>query len=301
MVDAEGVELAVLAGGPGGAGAAQRAHGGGVAAALGGPVATEAEHVRPRAQPQPCQGRVGAERPAGAEHRGDVRGQLPLGAVELAGADTAVERGPEAFGALGGVLGDVPGDLLGGGLPGAGPADGAHVELAAPHRPTCRVAGDGRDRGGDGHHDAALDGAAVGGQLDGLSEQLGGEALGGRADRIGISGRWGGVQAHHRVEVDQAAQLVLGDLGERHPHGLLQLGQGQAGEAGEVALGVVAGAPPQLGSDRVPQHRRLVVEAVAADRLAQHRVAVGVPAVAAARPCAQRFEGWRGRQGRRLP
>src|SRR5215218_434134 len=47
LVDAEGV-VAVLAGGPGGAGAAQRAHGGGVAAALGRPVAAEAEHVCPR-------------------------------------------------------------------------------------------------------------------------------------------------------------------------------------------------------------------------------------------------------------
>jgi hypothetical protein len=106
------------------------------------------------------------------------------------------------------------------------------------------VAGEGGDRSGDSRRLTVVDGAAVGGQGDGLGEQVGGEALRGWVDGVRVVVRGHSVEADDGVEVDQAAQLVLGDLGERHPHGALQLGLGQAGQAGQVALGVVAGAPP---------------------------------------------------------
>src|SRR6266540_983437 len=51
-------------------GAAQDGEGGGVAAALGLPVAPEAEHVRPPPQPQPVEPWPAAQLPAGTHQRG---------------------------------------------------------------------------------------------------------------------------------------------------------------------------------------------------------------------------------------
>jgi hypothetical protein len=166
-----------------------------------------------------------------------VRGQHAFGAVELAKVvDAAVQRRAEALGAFGGVLGDVAGDLLGGGGAGAGSADGAQVQLLAPHCSPRTVAAEGGDGGAGGRDQLAVDDAGVGSQADRGGEQVDGEALRGREDGVGLVVRRGGVQADDGVEVDQTPQLVLGDLGERHPHRVLQLGQGEAGQASQVGL-----------------------------------------------------------------
>jgi hypothetical protein len=83
------------------------------------------------------------------------------------------------------------------------------------------------------------------------------------------------------VEVDRAPCLVLSDLAERHPHHPVKPTPGDPGELGQGALGVLGGAPPQLRCQRVPEHLADVVEAVAADRLAQAALAVAVPLPAA--------------------
>jgi hypothetical protein len=84
---------------------AKRSEGDGVAAALAGEVAPEAEHVRPRGQAQFFELRELAE----AQARGDVTsGVFTYGQVgqPVGGSDAAVE-GAGAFGGLGGVLGQV--------------------------------------------------------------------------------------------------------------------------------------------------------------------------------------------------
>jgi hypothetical protein len=76
--------------------------------------------------------------------------------------------------------------------------------------------------------------------------------------------------------MDRAASLVLGHLAERHPHHPVKPTAGDPSQVGQRALDVLGGAPPQLRRERVPQHLRLVVEAVAADRLAQATLPVAV-------------------------
>src|SRR5262245_5075712 len=56
----------------GAAGGTQGGHGGGVGAGAGGPVAAEAELVRPWAQAQEVQVRAAAEGPGGLDQAGDV-------------------------------------------------------------------------------------------------------------------------------------------------------------------------------------------------------------------------------------
>jgi hypothetical protein len=94
----------------GGSVGAERAEGDGVGAALGGEVAPESEHVRPRGQAQFLELRELAE----AEARGDVTsGVVTDGEVgqPVVGSDAAIE-GAGAFGGLGGVLGYVPATLV---------------------------------------------------------------------------------------------------------------------------------------------------------------------------------------------
>ena len=91
-----------------GAFGAQRAEGGGVVAALGGEVAAEAEHVRPRGQPEVFESGEFTEAKAGADEAAGVLADGQLG--ELIGRDNAMVEGAGALGGLGGVLGHVGGD-----------------------------------------------------------------------------------------------------------------------------------------------------------------------------------------------
>lgn len=106
VVDAEGGVS--LCGAVVGAGLAEGAEGGGVAAGLGGEVAAEAKHVSPGPQPPV---RVGAVQVAacGDESAGVVRDLVAVEFGEF--ADAAVE-GAGVLGGFGGVLGDVGGDGL---------------------------------------------------------------------------------------------------------------------------------------------------------------------------------------------
>ena len=61
-----------------GAGLAQRAQGGGVAAAFGGEVAAVAEHVRPAAQRAEVGGGVAAELPGGADQPAPVTARVAV-------------------------------------------------------------------------------------------------------------------------------------------------------------------------------------------------------------------------------
>lgn len=115
--------------------------------------------------------------------------------------ERAVESSRGGLGALGGVLGDVRGDSPLGQFLAAvevGGADRADVELTAEGEDV-RASVDDRAV----HADVSSSGA------DGVGEQFGGDP--GR--RWGVAAL-GAVDADDRVEVDGAALLVLGDLGE---------------------------------------------------------------------------------------
>jgi hypothetical protein len=99
-------------------------------------------------------------------------------------------------------------------------------------------------------------------------EQAGGEARIGRAQLAGAVGRHRAVQPDHGVDVDEAARLVFGDLRERDADGLAQPLLRQSACLRELARHVDRRAPPELAEQVVPQHRRVVVEALRADRLA---------------------------------
>ena len=210
-------------------------------------------------------------------------GDVPAGVVadgqlgELVGRGDAAVEGAGAFGGLGGVLGDVGGDLAIGEFPGGG--DRAGVEFAAPRQSPC-----GQSWGGGG-----LDVDGAGGLGDGVGEQ--GE--GGPGGRGG--GRSGGaVEADDRVEVDDPAALVFGDLGVGEP-GLG--GERLAGEPGLAGEGAAQGdgeAAPQFGGAGVEQDRAGVVVAVRAQRFAELVVVRG--RASACRTCGRR-EGRPGRFG----
>jgi hypothetical protein len=139
--------------GEGDPGPTQGAHGGGVAAALGRPVTTEPEHVRPRPQPEPLDLGAATQRPGRPNELSHMRRQ-PVEALQVVGiTEPLVEAGAEALGALGGVLGDVAGHLLGAQLPGLVVAgDVADVELLAPAGEPARPTRSGppSSRGGQG-------------------------------------------------------------------------------------------------------------------------------------------------------
>ena len=120
---------------------------------------------------------------------------------------------------------------------------------------------------------AGGDGYGGGGLGDGVAQQGGGE------ERAGwLAGVAGGVEADDGVEVDDAACLVFGDLDVADRDDVAELGEGQAGEAGEVA-GQVGGEPaPQVTGVGVEQHGGGVVVAVGTQRAAKQGVVVGVAA-----------------------
>lgn len=144
---------------------------------------------------------TGAEGPGGSDESSGVVADVELG--EFGGElQRPVEGSRGGLGALGGVLCDVRrygpfGQLLA--VVEVGGADGADVELAA----------EGEGVG------AAVEGRAVnvdlgGGRLDGVGEEF----CGGPGRGRGVAAVRA-VEADDRVEVDGAALLVFGDLGER--------------------------------------------------------------------------------------
>ena len=128
-------------------------------AALGREVAAEAEHVRPRGQPQVGQCGELAEAQACADEAAGVLADGQLG--ELIGRGNAMVEGAGAFGGLGGVLGHVGGHPGVGEVPGGGDRPG--VVLASPRQRAGRQSrgswgievdgtgglGDGRGKQGD--------------------------------------------------------------------------------------------------------------------------------------------------------
>jgi len=172
-------------------------------------------------------------------------------------------RVPGALGGLRGVLGHVPGHRGVGQLPGR--RDRSDVELTAPGEGPR-----GETRGGGSPH---LDGA--GGLADGVGQQAQGGPGGRRGRRPG-----GAVEADDGVEVDDAAPLVLGDLGV----GETSLGgerlAGQPGAAGQGPAERDGEPAPQLGGVRVEQDRARVVVAVGAQRFAEPILVAGVLLVA---------------------
>ena len=86
------------------------------------------------------------------------------------------------------------------------------------------------------------------------------ERLGEHA-RADVDRRWGeradvlgAVQPEQGVEVDDAAQLVLGDLGELDAQDLIQSGRGDAEAPSEVAAQRGPKAVPQLAGVVLPDH-----------------------------------------------
>jgi hypothetical protein len=195
--------------------------------------------------------------------------------VEVIDADTPVEAGAEALGGLGRVLGDVAGHLVSRQLPRlVVSGDVADVELltpaAIPARPSIV-------QGRTGHPDC-------GNCLpECLLEQARRERIRwwGQAARAATLG--GRVQANNRMEVDRPTSLELGHLRIRDPHQPAQLGLAQTDQPGQGTLDGDGGPPPQLRSERVPQHLRLAVVAGHTQRLPQPRIVI-VMAMPAASP-----------------
>jgi hypothetical protein len=90
------------------------------------------------------------------------------------------------------------------------------------------------------------------------------------AELVGDEGGVEGVEADQGVQVDDAAGLHLGDLGERGPCPVPL----------QHLVDSKEGAAPQLGDVGVPDDLAGVVVAVQAERLPEQRVAVLVPLVA---------------------
>ena len=144
--------------------------------------------------------------------------------------------------------------------------DGPDVELVAPADDPAVPAGAGwvrRSLAGDG-----------GGVPNSVLEVGDGQA-----------GRWGqepgvvvgvqAVEAEQDVEVDCATDLVFGGLAVGDPDAVGQAAV--AGELVEVAFDGLFGAAPQFPGGVVPDDVGLVVIAVRAQRLPEHRVAGAVP------------------------
>jgi hypothetical protein len=231
-------------------------------------VAAEAEHVGPGAQAEVFEVLAGAEGPGGADEAAGVVADVELG--EFGGElQRPVEGARGGLGSLGGVFGDVGGDGPFGQLLAAvevGGPDGADVELAAEGEAV-----------GAAVDDRAVDADPGGGGADGVGEQFGGGPGRGRGVAAG-----GAVEADDGVEVDGAALLVLGDLGEGDAGVLAEAPLGQAGALGNLPAQVGREAAPELSGVRVPEDRRLVVVGVRVERGAEGVVVLAVRDAAAA-------------------
>src|SRR5690606_7486666 len=103
-----------------------------------------------------------------------------------------------------------------------------------------------------------------GGGTNGVGEEFGG----GPGRRRG-GAAVGSVEAEDGVEVDGAAFLVLGDLGERHPGVASERALAESGPLGDLTAQVDGEPSPQWPGVGVPQHGRLVVVSVRVQRCAE--------------------------------
>ena len=270
--------LGAAALGEGDPGPAQGAHGGGVAAALGRPVAAEPEHVRPGPQPQPVQLGAAAQLPGRADELGHMRRQ-PVQVLQVVGIGQApVEADAEALGGLGRVLGDVAGHLLRRSAP-QPVVTGVMLRTSSCSPQRAYRSGPPSSRGGQGTRTA---GTAC---RRASSRRAAVNGLGGwgqAARTATVSGR---VQADDGVEVDRPTALELGHLGIGDPDQPAQLTLLEADQPAQGAVDGDGGPPPQLRGQGVPEHLGLGVIAAGTQRLAQPRVVL-VMAVPAASPVA---------------
>jgi hypothetical protein len=181
------------------------------------------------------------------------------------------------FGGLGSVLGEVAGDLFGRQVP-VGIVDtsgGPHwsgVELASERKGPGRVVG--VDAGFGQPH-------GPGRGADQVGQLVGGDGCGGGCEPVDGAGA---VEADQGVEVDHAAQLVLGDLGVLHRGDLAQ-SDGRHGEGpGDQAAQGDGEPAPQVRCPPLPHHVRGVVVAVPAEWLPQPWVVLGMGDVAGGWP-----------------
>ncbi|GDY56663.1 hypothetical protein SVIO_072860 [Streptomyces violaceusniger] len=82
------------------------------------------------------------------------------------------------------------------------------------------------------------------------------------------------------MEVDQAAPLVLGDLGVRQPSDLAETFTRQPDAARQLAAELHDEPVPQLPGMSLPEHRARVVVAARTQRLAESRIVLPMPDVA---------------------
>jgi hypothetical protein len=211
--------------------------------------------VGPGAQAEVFEVLAGAEGPGGADEAAGVVADVELG--EFGGElQRAVESSRGRFGALGGVLGDVGGDGPFGeflAVVEVGGSDGADVELTAE--------GEGVGASVD---DRSVDADLGRGGGDGAGEEFGGGPGRGRGGGVA-----GAVEADDGVEVDGAALLVLGDLGEGDTGVVAEVALGESGALGDLPAQVDREAPPENARVRVPQDGRVVVVGVGVEGRAE--------------------------------
>jgi hypothetical protein len=179
---------------------------------------------------------------------------VDLEAVDLVAACQSSVKGSHGIGALGRVFRDIRRDspgLLQGAFITVSVGQRLNLELLPPPCPTVRTS----DRRIDHHH----------GRADCGTEQFRRPVRPGRRDAVWV----GTIEAQDGVHMDGTACLVLDHLGEAQPNMLVQLAHGDSSEPSEVSSDRDGRPSPELGSDRVPQHRGLVVEAAGTDRLAE--------------------------------
>src|SRR6266511_2282562 len=265
---------------------AERSEGGRVASALGQEVAAEAELMRPLAQPKAGELRSASERPTGPHQPSDVLAEVLV--LDVRASDAMVEAA-ELLRALGRVLGDVGRDRLGGQvLRPVRRGDAMDLELVAPAR---RQRGArGLDPTRPGHGDATR------GLADGTFEDLRREVRRRRLDLAGAA--VGRIEADERVEVDDPAPLVLGNLGVADAHDGRELSRRESNGARQLAAEVDGRPAPERRRQRVPDDRGLVVEAVRADRLAEGLVVGLVAAPAPGRASVPASSVWAARMAR---
>jgi len=190
---------------------------------------------------------------------------------------------PACSGALGRVLREVPGDLL------LAPVEQLHLDLRAPgHLATTEIR---RRPAGHSRHRVAQR----------LLEKRRGVLRGRPVVLVRSLGRHLAVQAHEDVEMDEASALELGHLQIGDPRLALELRLRDPQKGGEATRQVDRRVAPELTQAVVPRHRRLVVEALRAQRLtnallprlmanaAPHRAAVRAHGTIASRAARRRL------------
>ncbi|GAA2112011.1 hypothetical protein GCM10009802_09920 [Streptomyces synnematoformans] len=124
--------------------------------------------------------------------------------------------------------------------------DGADVEL-----------GTEREGVGAAVEDRAGDDSTGGRRLDGVGQQLGRCPVRGSGVAAGRA-----VEAYDGMEVDGAALLVLGDLGEGDAGVLREDALGESGAAGDLATEMDGEASPECARVGIPEDGGFVVVAV---------------------------------------